>query len=333
MNSSTSNSKPLKKYLAGFLLLILFIFLFDRCLYFLVYSIETHMFYSKSKFEEYLSRYVKDKDYSALLLGTSRTYEGILPAYLQVKLKQKIFKEAHQGVGPKYNYYFYNMYKKHAGIPKIVIYGVDYFIYTIKSEAKWMSRFDIKTRPKIGIFSSPLLLVKNKKDIDILQNSILVTLQENKPGEEMEQVFKELTQIQEYMGANPANQKLVTKETPGYLHQDFPLFPGEEGPYFVKLMDELDRDGVTVFLVALPDYYGSFKTNVQLKDFINNLKTYRLKHKKLTVLNYNHMDRFPLNNPDYFLDGGYGKTNSHLSAAGARIFSERLSEDIKKYYK
>ena len=41
-----------------------------------------------------------------------------------------------------YNYFFYQEYKKHMGKPRVVIYGVDYFLFKITSERHWMRRFD-----------------------------------------------------------------------------------------------------------------------------------------------------------------------------------------------
>jgi hypothetical protein len=225
------------------------------------------------------------------------------------------------------------MYKKHAGVPKVVIYGVDYFIYTVKSDPRWLSQFQNANKgPKINFFSSPLLLLENKKKMDNFQNNILIRLQEEKVPRDNKQYFKDFIDIQEHMGGENPGKKLISKEPPEYLRQYFPLPPGEEGDYFMKLLDELDRDDVTVILVALPDYYGSFKTNFQMREFINQLKSIRPKYKKLFIYNYNRPDQFPLDNPDYFIDGGYGMTNSHLSISGAKVFDEMLCEDIKKYY-
>jgi len=330
MSSFTSNSK-ISKYLVRVVLFLVFIFLFDRGLYYLLLKAESE-FYIGNKFEEKFSQFVSGKDYNTLIFGTSRTYDGIIPFYLQFFLKQRIYKDAFQGKGPKYNYYLYKMFKKYNGVPKVVIYGVDYFIYTIKSDPKWMSQFDLKEEEKVDLFSAPLLLLKNKKRIDNFQNNILIRLQEQKSKEENEEDFKDFVKVQEHKGAAIANKKLITKEPPEFLHQDFPVYPGEEGAYFVKLLEELDRDGVTVLLIALPDFVGSHVTNVQLDKFIADLEAYRTRFKKLYVYNFNKFDKFPLWNENYFNDGGYGMTNSHLSPEGARLFSEMLAKEIKKHY-
>lgn len=337
MSSSISNSSPgmekVKKYLRGFLFFILFVFLFDRGLFYLAAGLESH-FYPKKDFEKKFERFVKDKKFSTLIFGTSRAYEGIHPYYIEKALHQKAFKETFQGKGPKYNYYFYKLYKKYAGIPEVVIYGVDYFIYNVASDPKWMARFDIENEEtKINVFSGPLLLVQHKKKIDNFLNNILIYFKERMDAAETNDGFKDFIRIQNYTGLTVKDKELAVEPPRRFRRQRFPRFPGKEGHYFMKLLDELDRDGVTVVLVALPDYFGTFKTNFQRTDFIHHLKQLGRKYRNLYVYNYNRVKRFPLDNPKYFNDGGYGQTNSHLSQKGARFFNEILVEDLKKHYR
>ncbi len=292
-------------------------------------------FYSKDWYETRLEKFLEKKHFSTLILGTSRTYEGIHPFYFRQKLYQEAFKEASQGKGPKYNYYFYQLYKKYAGTPKVVVYGVDYFIYSIKSDQRWMSRFNIdESQTTAAIFSSPLLLLKYKKLIDNFQNNIILRMQEEKKEINTQEMFKDFIETQDYKGADlPASaKKLIIEEPLDYLHQDMPPPPGEEGEYFWKLLSEWSKDNVRVILVALPDFYGSFRTNVQMRDFINQLKTLRKFNKNLVVINYNRPDSFPMDIPDNFMDGGWGMTNSHLSRTGAKLLNEKLMKDIKRFY-
>lgn len=338
MNSSTSNSKGtlkrVRKYLVVFFSLILFLFLFDRGLFYLLYKAEAD-FYGKNEYEKQLEAFVKGKGYNTLILGTSRTYEGIHPSYIERFLHQKAFKESYVGKGPKYNYYFYQLYKTYAGIPKVVIYGVDYFIYTITSDTKWIARFknaESEKEKKIGYFSAPLLLVKHKKKIDNFLNNVVISLTEKmekgKPGEP----FKDFIHMQTYEGS-PNKSKDSKEVRPGrFTRQLFPPPPGVEGEYFTKLLDELKQDGVTVVLVGLPDHIGTYKTNFQRQDFIQHLKELRRKYKNLFFYNYNRPNQFPLSKERYFNDGGFGQTNSHLSREGARAFNEMLAGDLEKHY-
>jgi len=336
MNSTISNSK-IKKYTLGILLFLCFVFMFDRGLFFLLQYLESR-YYTPNQFEGTFSRYVGDKTFSTLIFGTSRTYEGIHPVYLKLHLGQAAFKESFQGKGPKYNYYFYKMYKKYAGVPKVVIYGVDYFIYTVKSDPRWMVRFDVSKEDEEevekGLFSSPLLLLKNKRQIDSFSKNLLVEAGETVATDEAqeEKDIQELDRIQDYTGVEDPKKKLVTKPFRNYHRQRYPRPPGVEGRYFKKLLKLLARDKVTVIFVGLPDHFGSYKTNVERQKFLMHLKRLGRKYKNIHLYNYNKPKKFELSNDSYFNDGGYGMTNSHLSQSGARIFNKLLCEDLKRHY-
>ncbi len=118
------------------------------------------------------------KEYQVLILGTSRTFEGIHPAYIRDEFGIRAFKEAFVGKGPMYNYFFYQEYKKHMGIPRVVIYGVDYFQFNITSERRWMKRFPADL-VDAGYFKGGVsLLLANKPRIDEFSNALLNNLKE-----------------------------------------------------------------------------------------------------------------------------------------------------------
>ncbi|MCU0287374.1 MAG: hypothetical protein MUF15_13395 [Acidobacteria bacterium] len=333
MNSSTSNSKTcskhLKKYIVGACVFLLAIFLFDRGLYFLLTTLENN-FYPRTQFEKQFEQYIKEKKYSTLILGTSRAYEGIHPFFIEKRLNQKAFKDSCQGKGPKYNYYFYKTYKKYAGIPRVVIYGVDYFVYTITSDPKWMSRFEIAEEEKgIDYFAGPLLLLKNKKKIDTFLNNATIRLMGRTEAVEG---IQEFIAFQEYRGIDMEKKDLVLDPAVKFKRQSFPTFPGIEGEYFEKLLNELNQDGAIVLLVILPDYIGTVKTNYQQYLFIDHLKEFEKKYKKVHVLDFSRPGAFPTKIAEYFNDGGYGRTNSHLSKKGAQLFNKILAKSLKKFY-
>ncbi len=320
-----------RKYVLRLLFFLLCLVVCDRVLYIGISSFESH-FYQEGDFEARLARYLKSKKFNTLIFGTSRTYEGIQPFLIKKKLNQDCFKEAHQGVGPRYNYYFYQVYKKYAGIPKVVIYGVDYFIYTVESERKYMSRF-VKESPweKAGFFSTPLLSIENKKNIDLLVNNIIESFKEKDEAVRLQS--KDIEEIQKHEGGNSDPSRLIEKRPLKFKTQGFPLPPGQEGDYFVKLLDELQNDGVTVVLVCLPDFYGSLVTNEEHSLFMEHIRELQTNYLSVYVYNYNSLKRFPLKNPAYFLDGGYGMTNSHLSKEGAVLLNESLCKDLEKHYR
>ncbi len=326
--------KRLKKYIAGFFLLALFTFLGDRGFYYLLFNIENSL-YSKNDFEVRFAKYMEGKSFSTLIFGTSRTYEAIHPIHFENKLGEKAFKEAFQGKGPKYNYYFYQLYKKYAGIPKVVIYGVDYFIYAVTSEHQWMSRFaQAEKRRPDGFFAAPLLLLKNKDGIDKFFTGVMNQLKERLTYQKVDKSrFKDIVDVQQYKGETKSKDRMNTNPDKSYMRQLYPKFPGKEGLWFKKLLAELKKDKVTVILVALPDYIGSYKTNFQRQRFMSELKALLRDNDNIHIFNYNRPKRFELGNINYFNDGGYGQTNSHLSESGALVFSKILAQDIEQFYK
>jgi hypothetical protein len=324
--------KSVTRYFAGFFLFILFLFLFDRGLFFLISTLKTNV-YKKNKFEKRFENYLKEKHFSTLIFGTSRTYEGIHPYYFETEIGQKAFKESFQGKGPKYYYYFYQLYKKYAGIPKVVVYGVDYFIYNITSDDKWLARFKNLIQKKIDYFSPALLLVKYKATIDEFFNNLLILLKGEKDPDDSEDSFDDFIHMQEYTGVIIPDKGPIAKRPDNYIRQFFFHFPGKEGHFFEKLLEEMDKDGVKVILVGLPDYYGTYKTNFERRDFANELKRWEQKYKNVFFYNYNRLYMFPLKKEEYFLDGAYGLTNSHLSKIGARVFNKMLIEELRKLYR
>jgi len=325
--------KKLKKFSWIFLWFLFFIFLFDRGLYYVLFRLEQNL-YSKNKFEQRFEKFMEGRSYDTLILGTSRAYEGIHPYYFSERLGISAYKETFRGKGPKYNYYFYQLYKKYAGIPKVVIYGVDYFVFNITSDPKWMARFKARTpKDTFKIFESPLLLLSNKNKIDNFHNNLMIRLKEKNDPDQNTDSFKDIIDIQTHLGIEHPDKKINTDPSGKFGRQVFPRYPGKEGKYLDMLIEELSRDGVTVILVGLPDYIGSYKTNYERRKFQLQLKTYRRDFKNVHILNYNRPRRFPLSNVGFFSDGGYGQTNSHLSKKGAELFCNLLIEDIREFYR
>ncbi|MCP5106189.1 MAG: hypothetical protein GY950_22575, partial [bacterium] len=207
-----------------------------------------------------------------------------------------------------------------------------------ESDPKWMARFNIgeeekkKQEREMNYFSSPLMLITHKKNIDTFFNNVLIHFRERLAPPKTGDSFKDFMDIQDYKGMPKKDNKLVTERYSNYPRQVYPRSPGKEGDYFMKLLEELYRDGVTVILVTLPDYFGSYKTNFQRTEFLLHLKRLGQQYKNIHLLNYNRPGKFPLENTDYFNDGGYGQTNSHLSKKGAKALNELLTEEIRKYY-
>ena len=333
MNSFISNFKKQgKRAFPELLSFVVFLFLFDRLLFVIIkqgqWTFYNHIspFSLSDKFSQ-----IENKDeYKILILGTSRTYDGIHPRYIRNELGINAFKEAFVGKGPMYNYYFYQEYKKHFGIPRIVIYGVDYFIFNITSERYWMKRFNSDLINALYYDRGLSMLLANKNKIDKFVNTTLNNLQENLWGEANFLNEHNNQLMENYLGvASPESFEI--EETPGYRKVKFFEYPGKEGIYFERLLDELHRDKVTTLLVSLPDYIGTYITNKHQKKYQNAFKAYQQKYDNVFFINYNKAKIFDLANPKYFINGGYGKTNSHLSCAGAEILNHIFLKDLRKY--
>jgi hypothetical protein len=333
MSSSTSNSRgEAKKAVRQLLVFLFFLFVFDRLLFIAVRRAESLFYRSvlSSSLQDKFSAVQNKKEYQVLILGTSRTFEGIHPAYIRNEFGIRAFKEAFVGKGPMYNYFFYQEYKKYMGIPRVVIYGVDYFQFTITSERRWMKRFAADL-VDAGYFKGGVsLLLANKPRIDEFSNSVLNNLKKNMAGDPNYLLESDPTRMENYRGM--VSPDTIDSSEPVHFHREgFSRYPGQEGEYFERLLEQLERDGVRVLLVALPEYIGTFWTNRRQKKFARVFRKFARTRKGVFFYNYNLPDKFDLSRTDFFLDGGYGKTNSHLSSAGAEVLNRMLVRDLRRY--
>jgi hypothetical protein len=229
-----------------------------------------------------------------------------------------------------YNYYFYQEYKKHMGIPRVVIYGLDYFLYNVTSERHWMQRFSADVIEALYRDRGVSMLLANKGKIDNFLITILNNLQKNLGHDKNLQIEQDVFLMENYLGVANTGE-LDTQEPPDYKRVFFFRYPGLEGVYFSRLMDELRRDNVIVLLVSLPEYIGTYWTNKSHRQYVRAFRFYQRKFNNVRFFNYNNINKFDIKNPEYFIDGGYGKTNSHLSRAGSKILNRMLLKDLRKY--
>jgi hypothetical protein len=339
--NTPGQKRTISYYVLGSLLFVLLLFVFDRGLFYLAHSLEKnlykkkdlrHIFFQKRDFNKKFLDLPKGT-YNTLIMGSSRTHRGIHPFYIFKRLKQKAFKIAKAKIRLKFNYYFYKEYKKIAGVPEVVIYGLDYFMFKLESHPYFMQF--VKDEPDSGSkeknYANGLsLLINNKKKLDSLINSAL---------EKWNTVFAPdsskggaFNVIDPFTGYRQ-NKPIDTRRPGRFKRFQYEGYPGAEGVYFTKLLEEWQKDGVQVALVHLPDYMGSYESNHQLDTFKKEIRKLTAGYNNVSIYDYNHPQKFPLSTPGYFLDGGYGKTNSHLSLSGARVFHRRFLKELKKHYK
>lgn len=333
--SNTLNKNRNLIYAVYAVIFILSLFVFDRGLFYLLQA-EEKKFYKKKDFKLLFQRKrdfnkqflaLPKGTYNTLIMGSSRTYRGIHPHYIYKRLGQKAFKIARAKAQPKFDYLFYKEYKKYAGIPQVVIYGVDYFIFRLKSDPFYLQFLhrEEEKEPNNGIS----LLISNKDRIDAFFTNMLEKW--DRPAWSDRHSPHLFQVIDPFIGYGK-QEPLVEGNPSRFETFEYEPYPGEEGPWFHKLLKEFEKDGVTVVLVFLPEYIGTYKSNFQQEAFIKDCHQLVKPFRNVFIHNYNRPGKFPLSNADYFLDGGYGKTNSHLSLEGARVFNRMLTKDLKKYY-
>ncbi len=279
-----------------------------------------------------------------LVMGTSRAYRGIDEEILASVLNKKASNEARPGSYPEYNYYFYQNYKKEFGPPSLVIYGLDYFIFEKNSAG--MQR----VHPEV---SSPLV----KRDPEDVVNpaspwlSRVSRLYRFKP--EIDEFFADFFSSGRLDGDEtgspenpetsaktdlPTHQKrrfkiprgVTLRRPPQWPKRFYNPFPGKEGPFLVRLLEDLGTDGVPVFLVFIPDYIGSYETNIEQDKFKDDIRRLSKARKNTLVLDFNRPDHFDLGDPRLFWNGGWGISNCHLNPQGAAVFTRKLALDITK---
>lgn len=332
------------RYLVYALVFVLSLFLFDRGLFSLIQMLED-AFYTKKDFGMLFARKrdfnknflkIPKGTYDTLIMGSSRTHRGIHPHYIHKRLGKTAFKIARGKTKPKFNYLFYNEYKKVAGIPEVVIYGVDYFIFKKETDPLFLQYIakEEKQKPNAGVS----LLIGNKTRIDGLLTNILEKFAAAPetavlPAQKGQKENKDIPVIDPFIGYGKRNlEPINTKKPTRFKTFEYVPYPGGEGTWFLRLLRELEKDGVTTALVILPDYIGTYESNFQQEAFRKDIRERVKSFRNVYLFDYNRPGKFRLSDPAYFLDGGYGKTNSHLSRKGARVFNRMLAKDLKKCY-
>jgi hypothetical protein len=96
------------------------------------------------------------------------------------------------------------------------------------------------------------------------------------------------------------------------------------------LLRELSSRRIATFLVILPDYVGTNATNYDQAAFKRDVRGLAARFASVSVLDFNTPDRAKLDDPSWFADGGWGFSNSHLSASGRRRLTADLAAAIRR---
>ncbi len=316
---------------------LFFFFTFDRGAYILFKKISTQ-FYNKP-IKNSINEIIDDEAknfFNTLILGSSRTKQGIHPWYINKYLGLHAYKNAGAGQYLKYNYYYYKIFKKKYKIPDYLIYGFDYFIFNLRtsrikmnllSGKKIKRKNDLKidtSSSLLNIINNPSLLLQNKEKI----NTFMIDVLDRLSGKNRELNKKNL--ITNFKGQKRSVPKKMLEEPLKWEKKPYTKYPGSEGKYLDLLFDELKDDNVKIFIVILPDFINVYKTNYERELFFRETKLIFKKYENVTILNYYTPNKFDITNSDMFRDGAFGKISSHLSFYGAKELNKLLCLDMKK---
>ncbi len=347
MNSSIFSSRSnTARVVRTALLATLLFFLLDRGLFFALRE-AAFGFYSSGQVGKdwYGKTNAVQKDYfNTLIMGTSRTKEGIHPIYLFEKLGYRAFNAASPGRYPQYNYLFYQQFKKKYGTPKVVILGIDYFLFSKDSNPRQLQELKgdgnagerrIEYRkaknPNSKLLSRVSLLYRTKASLDqFFVDAIdrLAVRFENKTNKNILPAG-----ISKYTGLYGSVPNHTSPPPQNWPKSPYTPFPGKEGRFFEKLLNTLRRDRVKVFLVGIPDYHKVYQTNHQHRKLVDDIQKLASQYMNVVYLNYNTPAAFELDNPHLFVDGDWGKRISHLSVFGSKMLTYKLCNDIQNHFR
>lgn len=271
-------------------------------------------------------------DGDLLIFGSSRARYAFGQDSLSVRLNKRVIKEAAAGRFPKFFYYFYMKYRKDNSKPKVLLYGLDYFMFEKQSSPDELARLDKSIKldslnpagavnPASPLLSRVSLLFRKKPEIDGLLTQLL-KFDAAPRTEENDRTNDE--------PAGPTTYKFYVVKPDRWQTRPYQPFPGVEGYFLEKLLTALEEDGVPVFLVLIPDSVATNDTNFEQDEFKANVRALAARHKNADVLDLNQPDIFDLGNTLLFNDGAWGRSNCHLTNRGMADFSRKLAVMIRE---
>jgi hypothetical protein len=270
--------------------------------------------------------------YQWLILGTSRTFEALHPALIANQSGVRAFKEASKGKGLRYHYEFYRLYREVVGKPRLVIYGLDYFMFANPSDPGLLRRFGgaVSRASAPTALWPPLLTLAHKAEDDQTILRILEQFQlrltsamgEFDPNDDVADMEAYTGRTDSRVDERPAGA--------GFSTVGYARYPGLEGEFLVKLLRAWQDDGVQVVFVYPPDYEATRRTNIEHDALIAEVRQLTAQCATCAVLDYSSPSSFPTSNAAFFWDGGFGNPNSHLSKAGAEAFTRIFLPDVRR---
>lgn len=279
-------------------------------------------------------------DGDILVLGSSRARYAFAQDILSTRLNKRVVKEAGAGEYPKHNYYFYQKWRLGFPRPKLVLYGLDYFMFEKDSDLQKLARLGKnielaalnphgRVNPSSPLLSRVSWLFRMKPEIDLFLGDLMkFDRSAEAGGEDAPRVAPKPGRKKRAAGRKGRHTLAVKPES--WSTRTYQTFPGEEGAYLEKLLGDLERDGVPIFLVIIPDYVGANDTNFEQDKFKADIRSLAARFSRARVLDFNRADQFDLDDPGNFWDGAWGKSNCHLSLKGMKDFTVKLAAELER---
>jgi len=268
--------------------------------------------------------------YQVLVLGSSRTFEAIHPSAIEGALGVKAYKEAYKGKGLRYSYEFYQMYRELVGKPRVVVYGVDYFMFDNATETALLRRLQPEA-PRdraAGRRWFALQTLAHKKANDRVVVRLLERVQRRFTWAEFD---PERNQADMAIYTGPKESRVLPRpEPPRYDRVTYARFPGLEGEYLTRLLEACAADEAAMMFVYPPDYVATGRTNFEHDGFVREFRRLIADTPNAFFFDYHDPARFPTSDPSMFWDGDWGNPNSHLSRRGAEAFARLYTPDLAR---
>jgi hypothetical protein len=270
--------------------------------------------------------------YKVLVLGSSRAFEAIHPSAIERGLGVKAYKEAGKGRGLRYAYEFYRQYRDLVGKPRVVVYGVDYFVFGMPSEDALLRRFDVASdRAVAGPRARVPLQTLARKDVNDRVIVRVLERIEQRLGWATGKFDPEQNQSDMALYTGPPVSRVVPRAEPAHYERvPYARFPSLEGESLTRLLRTCAADGVTMMFVYPPDYEATRRTNFEHDAFVAEFRRLIANTPNAFFYDYDDSNRFPVSDPALFWDGDWGNANSHLSRRGAEVFARLYLPDLAR---